>query len=283
PFGVSLLDAVDLTLNESITADQNLPNSGIKIGDTLVRKGVRIQPRLVGLLSAIGIDKVITRPRPRIVVVPVGRPSQAVAGGRDLASFLVAAELQSQGAQLYHVPGTAYDEDELAQLLSDQLIRADFLVTTGGFAEDEVSVTQVLEKIGLAETTPVAITPGRQQGVALVGEEHTPLLALPSDPVAAHILLTTMVVPAVRALMGEDNVLPPTERARVTQPVSVTPGLLTAAHVVVDDSSTLSFRARRPGVDALVAINRANGVALLEAADGHIDIGTWVDYIPLGR
>jgi molybdopterin molybdotransferase len=195
----------------------------------------------------------------------------------------VAAELQSQGAQVYHVAGTAYDEDELVQLISDQLIRADLIVTTGGFADDEVDIRQVLERLGLADTQPVALTPGRQQGVALIGDDDTPLIALPADPVAAHILLVTLVVPAVRKLMDADDLLPSLRRARVTQPVSVTPGMLTAAHVVVDDSGTLSFRARRTGVDALVAINRANGIALMAAEDGHIDIGAWVDYIPLDR
>ncbi|MDR0990966.1 MAG: hypothetical protein LBL92_06375 [Propionibacteriaceae bacterium] len=281
PFGVALLDAVGLTLNESITAEQNLPGSGVKVGDVLVAKGTRIEPRLVGLLAGVGITKVMTRPKPRIVVIPVGRPSQALAGGQDLVSYLVAAQLQDLGAQLFHVPGTAYDEDELTELISDQLIRADLIITTGGFADDEVNVGAVLERIGLADLTEAAISPGRQQGVALVGDDDVPLLALPSDPVAAHILLMTLVVPAVRQLMGVEQVRPATRRARVTQPVSVTPGLLTAAHVVVDEADTLSFRGRRQGIDALMAITRANGIALLLSPDGQITIGSWVDYIPL--
>jgi len=282
PFGVSLLDAVGLTLSESIAAEQSWPNSGIKQGDSLVTKGVRVEPRLVGLLAASGIVKVMARPRPRIVVVPVGRPSQALTGGKDLASFLVAAELQAQGAQVYHVPGTAADPEELVQLLSDQLIRADLMVTVGGFADDEVGIAQVLRRLGLAETPDVALTPGRQQGVALIGDDDTPLIALPSEPLAAHILLVTLVVPAVRKLMDADEVLPPLERARVTQPVSVTPGMLTAAHVVVD-GATVSFRARRTGPDALVAIHRSQGIALMSAPNGHLDIGSWVDYVPLDR
>ncbi|MDR1450075.1 MAG: hypothetical protein LBI84_07745 [Propionibacteriaceae bacterium] len=283
PFGVSLLDAVGLVLNESIQAEQAWPASSIKEGDVLVRKGTRIHPRLVGLVAALGINKVITRPRPRVAVIPVGRPSQALAGGRDLASYLVAAELQSLGAQVWHVPGSAYDEPELAELIGDQMIRADLLVTTGGFEADEVSIEAVLSQIGVADTAPVAITPGRQQGFALVGDDFVPLLALPSDPVAAHILLVTLAGPATRKLVGADTVLPALERARVAQPVSVTPGLLTCAHVVASESGTLTFRPRRSGVDALVSINRANGLALLSSKDGHIDIGTWVDYIPLDR
>jgi molybdopterin molybdotransferase len=283
PFGVSLLDAVGLTLNESIKAEQAWPASSIKAGDILVRKGTRIHPRLVGLVAAIGIDKVITRPRPRVAVIPVGRPSQALAGARDLASYLVAAELQTLGAQVWHVPGSAYDEAELAELIGDQMIRADLIVTTGGFESGEVDVVAVLSEIGLADTTPVAITPGRQQGFALVGDDAVPLLALPSDPVAAHVLLVTLVDPVARKLIGADTIRPTLERARVAQPVSVTPGLLTCAHVVASEAGTLTFRPRRSGVDALVSINRANGLALLTSDDGHIDIGTWVNYIPLGR
>ncbi|MDR1512972.1 MAG: hypothetical protein LBS56_05750 [Propionibacteriaceae bacterium] len=283
PFGVDLLDAVGLTLNESITAEHGLPVSGIKVGDILVREGVRIQPRLIGLFAALGVDKVITRPRPRIVVIPVVRPGETPSTGHDLASFLVAAELQAQGSQVWHVPAQAQDEADLARLINDQMIRADLIVTTGGFAPDEISVTQVLGEVGVVDATPVAITPGRQQAFALVGDDAVPLLALPSDPLAAHVLLATLVIPVARKLIGADAVLPPVERGRVTQPVSVTPGLLTCAHVIVGDSGTLSFRARRQGADALVAINRANGIVLLESDGGHIDIGSWVDYIPLVR
>ncbi|MDR1807248.1 MAG: hypothetical protein LBR33_04940 [Propionibacteriaceae bacterium] len=280
PFGLGLLDAAGLTLNESIKADRDLPNSGIKVGDILVRRGVRIQPRLVGLLAAVGITKVMTRPRPRIVVIPLG-PGPA-ADGADLASYLVAAELQNQGSQVFHVPTSTADPAELAQVIADQLIRADLIVTVGGFAAEEPDAADVIGRVGLVDTTPVAIAPGRQQGFGLVGDDDVPLLALPSDPVAAHVLLVTLVVPAARRLIGADVILPPLEKARVTQPVSVTPGLLTTAHVVVD-GEVLSFRARRTGVDALVAINRANGIALLSSDVGHIDIGAWVDYIPLVR
>jgi molybdopterin molybdotransferase len=236
----------------------------------------------VGLLSALGIDKDITRPKPRVIVIPAGRAADAEPAP-DLVSVLVAAELQAQGAQVWRVPGAGLDEEGLAGLIADQMIRADLLVTTGGFADDEVPIASVLDAIGVADTTPVAITPGRQQGFALVGEDAIPVLALPSDPLAAHVLLATLVIPAARTLIGADPVLPPLEKARVTQPVAVTPGLLTAAHVVVDDAGTISFRARRSGPDALVAINRANGIALLSSDGGHVDIGAWVDYIPLVR
>jgi len=283
PFGVSLLDAVGLTLSESIPAEQHWPNSGIKQGDVLVRRGVRVEPRLVGLLAAAGIGKVMARPRPRVVVIPIGRPGSPQGVGKDLASFLVAAELQSQGAQVYHVPWAGHDEDAAGQLISDQLIRADLVVTTGGFADGEVNVGRILPRLGVADTSDVALAPGRQQGVALIGDDDTPLLALPSDPLAAHVLLVTLVVPAVRQLMDADEVLPQVRRARVAQSVSVTPGLLTAAHVVLDASGTLSFRARRTGVDALVAIHRASGIALMTAEDGHVDLGSWVDFIPLDR
>ncbi|MDR1266120.1 MAG: hypothetical protein LBK42_11330 [Propionibacteriaceae bacterium] len=276
PFGVALLDAVGLTLSESITADQDHPVSGLRAGDVMARQGVNVQPRLVGLLAAVGIGKVIVRPRPRVVVIPVTRPP---VDGLYPASLLVAAELQSQGAQVFHL-GAPADAPGLAEVINDQLIRADLIVTTGGFETGETDIASVLDQLGLADTTPVAITPGRRQGFALVGDERTPLLALPGEATAAHVLWATLVAPAVRRLAGAADVLPPLERARATRPVAVTPGLLTAAHVQVADGA-LEFRPRRTGVDAMVAINRADGLALLASETGQINIGAWVDYIPL--
>jgi molybdopterin biosynthesis enzyme len=101
--------------------------------------------------------------------------------------------------------------------------------------------------------------------------------------VAAHVLLLALVNPVLRKLIGADTVLPSLARGRVAQPVALTPGLLTCAHVVASETGTLTFRPRRSGVDALVSITRANGLALLRSDEGHLGIGTWVDYIPLDR
>jgi molybdopterin molybdotransferase len=285
PFGVPLLDAVGLTLNESIRSDATWPQGSPAPGEVLVQRGVKIGPRLVGLLAGVGIDKVMTRPKPRVVVVALGASQASLDGAPrllpDLSSYLVAAELEAQGAQVWRVSTDDPEPASVMGLISDQMIRSDLIVTVGGLESGPVDLTQVLPGLGPCDIADVAITPGHRQGLALVGEDRVPLLALPDEPVAAHVLITTLLVPVLRRMSGADPVLAPPRRARLTQPVALTPGLLTCAHVTVYDNGTLTLRPRANGVAALASINRCNGLALIESQSGQVGIGSWIDYLPL--
>lgn len=48
----------------------------------------------------------------------------------------------------------------------------------------------------------LAMQPGKPQGFGTVGPDHTPLLALPGNPVSSYVSFELFVRPAIRALMG---------------------------------------------------------------------------------
>ena len=47
--------------------------------------------------------------------------------------------------------------------------------------------------------------PGKPQGFGSIGPDHTPLLALPGNPVSSYVSFELFVRPAIRALMGLDG------------------------------------------------------------------------------
>ena len=52
--------------------------------------------------------------------------------------------------------------------------------------------------------------PGKPQGFGTIGPDHTPLLALPGNPVSSYVSFELFVRPAIRALMGLTDVHRPT-------------------------------------------------------------------------
>ena len=54
----------------------------VRAGDVVLHAGTRLSPRHVALLAAIGRDRVMVRPRPRVVVISTG--SELVGPGRTL-------------------------------------------------------------------------------------------------------------------------------------------------------------------------------------------------------
>ncbi|MFJ8619113.1 gephyrin-like molybdotransferase Glp [Streptomyces clavifer] len=198
--------------------------SDVRPGDLALRAGSVVGPPQIGLLAAIGRSTVKVRPRPRVVVLSTGselvQPGEELTGGRiyDSNSFALTAAARDAGAIAYRVPAVADDAETLRATIEDQLIRADIIVTTGGVSVGAYDVVkEALSSVG-DEDEPgsgidfrkLAMQPGKPQGFGSIGPDHTPLLALPGNPVSSYVSFELFVRPAIRALMGLEDVHRPT-------------------------------------------------------------------------
>ena len=64
--------------------------------------------------------------------------------------------------------------------------------------------------------------PGKPQGFGSIGPDHTPLLALPGNPVSSYVSFEIFVRPAIRALMGLQDVHRPRTTAKLTADEALT-------------------------------------------------------------
>ncbi|MFD3545247.1 gephyrin-like molybdotransferase Glp [Streptomyces sp. NPDC058655] len=200
--------------------------SDVQAGDLALAAGTVLGPPQIALLAAIGRGTVRVRPRPRVVVLSTGselvQPGEALTAGTiyDSNSFALAAAARDAGAIAYRVGAVADDADTLRSAIEDQLIRADLLVTTGGVSVGAYDVVkEALTAVAAGEDgvdgggidfRRLAMQPGKPQGFGTVGPDHTPLLALPGNPVSSYVSFELFVRPAIRALMG----LPESETSR---------------------------------------------------------------------
>ncbi|MDO5093339.1 MAG: molybdopterin molybdotransferase MoeA [Propionibacteriaceae bacterium] len=183
----------------------------LAVGTRLLSEGEVLTDRSVGMLAATGVDKVLVRPRPRVVVVSSGaelvEPGEQVEYGEntDANSFLIAAAARAAGATVFRVPVHSNDRQELKQAITDQLIRADLVIsTTGGRREEYEVVAQAMAELGLVDAVEVAMSPGRTQTFGLIGDERVPMVMLPGNPVSAYVSFQVFVWPLLRRLMGSD-------------------------------------------------------------------------------
>jgi molybdopterin molybdotransferase len=182
----------------------------VEAGTVVLRAGDLLGPRSIGLLAGIGKDKVVVRPRPRVVVISTG--SELVQPGLPLPrremiydsnSFLLAAAARAAGAQAFRVGMVSDDPDEVKQLINDQLVRADLILTTGGVSQGDYDVVKaVLPELGATDFTSVAMQPGKPQGFGLIGEDRVPMLMLPGNPVSSFVSFEAFARPVLRKLMG---------------------------------------------------------------------------------
>src|SRR3954453_2119430 len=143
----------------------------VKEGELLMRQGEVIGTRQIGLLAAVGLGRVPSAPRPRVVVMSTG--TELVEPGRPLGrdsiydsnSYLLAAAVRAHGGVAYRVTASSDDPVEFTEALSDQLVRADLVVTSGGVSKGTHDVVkEVLSELGTVDFLEGAVEPGKPQG-----------------------------------------------------------------------------------------------------------------------
>jgi molybdopterin molybdotransferase len=205
--------------NSIRTAGEDAPT-----GTEVLTSGTHLGATQLGLLAAIGRDRVLVRPRPRVVVISTGselvEPGQPLSRGQipDANSALLTAAALEVGAIAYRVGIVPDQPKTLADTFDDQLIRADVIVTSGGVSVGAYDVVkEVLSRVGTVKFNRVGMQPGMPQGFGTIGPDHTPFFGLPGNPVSAYVSFEVFVRPALRRMLGVEPINRPVVRARVSE------------------------------------------------------------------
>ncbi|WP_138966616.1 gephyrin-like molybdotransferase Glp [Streptomyces sp. YIM 121038] len=277
--------------------------SDVRAGDRALTAGTVLGAAQIALLAAIGRGTVTVRPRPRVVVLSTGselvQPGEELADGQiyDSNSFSLTAAAREAGAIAYRVGAVADDAETLRSTIEDQLIRADLVVTTGGVSVGAYDVVkEALSAIGDpddekglgagggVEFRKLAMQPGKPQGFGSIGPDHTPLLALPGNPVSSYVSFEVFVRPAVRTLMGLPDVHRTTVRARLgaAEALASPPGkrqFLRGRHDA--DAGTVT-PVGGSGSHLVAALAQADALIVVPEDTTSVEPGTEVDVVLLG-
>ena len=217
-----------VVIEQAPEVGQHIRRAGedVKVGDRLVSEGDLIGPRQIGLLASVGTSRVASRPRPRVVVISTGdelrEPGEKLGSDSiyDGNSYMLAAAARAAGAIAFRVGIVRDDHEGFAEALSDQLVRADVVVTSGGVSKGAYDVVkEVLQEQGTVRFDEVAMQPGKPQGFGFVGEDSTPIFTLPGNTVSSYVSFEVFVLPALRKMMGRKVLSRPLMRATTTAPL----------------------------------------------------------------
>lgn len=293
PYEATNRGEADVKITEPSELGKHIRRRGEDIGHgaTLLRAGQRLHPRAIGLLAAIGVDKVLVRPTPRVVVISTG--TELVEPGLepeheqqifDSNSYLLTAAARAAGAEVFRVRRVPDDADQLRRVISDQLVRADLILTTGGVSQGDYDlVKQVLPELGGTDFSQVAMQPGKPQGFGLIGD-GTPIIMMPGNPVSAFVSFEAFVRPVLRKLTGAHPFVRPTVCCTAEQPITSIPGKLQLARGVVSTDGSGNRRVRPAGGHGshlLGGLAAANALILIEPDTDFVAAGDDVAIWPL--
>ena len=182
----------------------------VAVGDAAVGVGTPIGPAQISLLAAVGRERVLVRPRPRVVVLCAGTelvdvgstpaPGQVV----DVNSYSLAAAARDAGADAYRSGILPTEKRRLGEVLESQTLRSDLILIAGTFASDGNDLVQeTLAELGDMQFSPVTMHPGPRQGFGRLGRDNVPVICIPGEPVAALVSFEVFVRPAIRLMLGK--------------------------------------------------------------------------------
>ncbi|MEE2997775.1 MAG: gephyrin-like molybdotransferase Glp [Pseudomonadota bacterium] len=182
-------------------------------GDTLLKAGKTLTARDIGLAAAMNVPWLMVHRKPRISILatgdeiampgdPLGRDQIVSSNALSLAAFISA-----HGGDPLDL-GIAPDEEDSLRALASGAVGSDILVTTGGASVGDHDLVQsVLGDLGLeVDFWRIAMRPGKPLMFGRIG--NTYLIGLPGNPVSALVCAIIFLSPALKTLMGLDDVLP---------------------------------------------------------------------------
>ena len=188
---------------------QHVRKSGedVTAGTRVLRAGQTVTPAVLGLVAALGLDRLTIVPRQRVLVISTG--SELVAAGTALApgqiyesnAVMLAAAVREAGASVLDTATCGDDVEQFRELLEAR--EADLVITSGGVSAGAYEVVKDAFPTGSGgvEFVKVAMQPGMPQGAGRTGG-GCPIVTLPGNPVSALVSFEVFIRPALRAAMG---------------------------------------------------------------------------------
>ncbi|MBA2565239.1 MAG: molybdopterin molybdotransferase MoeA [Gemmatimonadetes bacterium] len=254
----------------------------IRQGDVAAPAGHVLRPADLGLLRALGIERLRVTRAPRVRILTTGE--ELVAAGCDPApgqmvdsnGILLAAAARRWGGiagiRALHVDRL----DAVCAALRDEADAGDLVVTSGGTSVGvRDQVVEALREVGAVTFHGVAIQPARPVAAGRVGS--TPVLCLPGFPAATFIASFVFLRPALARLGGAPPPRDCVARGRLSRKLVSTLGLRTYVRVRFEEGRVEPIRTSGAGI--LSSVVRAHGFVVIPEDSEGLSEGSEVDVV----
>ena len=198
--------------------------SDIRRAETVVSKGEKLSPALIGLIASAGLQCAPVRKVPKVAVIASG--DEVVAPGKPLTEGKLYASNMVEICSWLTFCGLPYSavlvgdsRQEIQYAITTQLSDADAFVTSGGAWGSErdliLKVVAQLDWQGLYRR--VRMGPGKPVGFGLL--EQKPFFILPGGPPSNEMAFLQLALPAIMKMKGERNFSFPVVGAQLAETV----------------------------------------------------------------
>ncbi|BBA35010.1 molybdenum cofactor synthesis protein [Methylocaldum marinum] len=259
-------------------------------GETVMRAGQWLTSRELGVLAAIGLDRVEVYRRPRVAVISTGNeivpPGEPLRPGKvyDSNGTILAAAVRELGGEPVGLGVVPDDETALAGAL-EQALACDMVLLSGGTSKGAGDLSyravSALQNPGVV-AHGVALKPGKP--ICLAVTDGKPVVVLPGFPTSAIFNFHEFVAPVLRRMAGLSSAR--TRTVDATLPVRVASERGRTEYLLVSLMPTDEGLAAYPmgkGSGAVTAFNFADGFIAIDQRTEQVPAGSAVSVQLLGQ
>ena len=250
---------------------ENIREAGedVKAGETVVHKGVILNPAHIGMMAVVGRSHVFVSQRPTVAILSTGDEIvdlDEIAEGPCIYNsngYMLAAQIRSAGAIPRYL-GIATDSEKDLMEKFRWALQCNLVVSSGGVSVGDYDLVKAsLKKMGQEMLFwKVAMKPGKPLAFGRIDE--VPIFGLPGNPVSSFVSFEQFVRPSIRKMMHCAEIRNKTVKGKLTRAVRKKAGRL---HFL---SSTVTWNGEEysvtpeeeQGSGILKSMSNANGLMI---------------------
>jgi molybdopterin biosynthesis enzyme len=215
-----LLDSHGATLANDLLVDDHLA----------IKNGQQIGSTQIALAASLGLDRLPTRPHPRVVIISAG--DDLVEPGSKLAkdddefesnSWFLTTFMREAGAHAFRVHTIPETAEQLKLVIEDQLVRADLIVISGESKDESFDlITSVISKLGEIKVVTPNLNESGKHSYGLIGPDKTPVITLPGDPIANYLSAEIFVRPMILKMLAKTQIYRQSKKLKLSKALALT-------------------------------------------------------------
>ena len=216
---VKIFESIDKTGNVRFTGES------VAAGQQVMGTGKYLRPPEISMLASLNRPEVTVYRKPTVAIVSTGDELLLLGDPlepgkiRESNRYGLYAQVEEAGGIPIDMGIAPDDEAEIERIFRDALAKADALITSGGVSVGEHDfVKSVLERLGEVNFWRVAMKPGKPQAYGI--SDGKPIFGLPGNPVSSLVVFELFVRPALLKMAGHTELLRPTFKATLAEPVT---------------------------------------------------------------
>ena len=216
---VKIFEGIDKTGNVRFTGES------VAEGQQVMGKGKYLRPPEVSMLASLNRPEVTVYRKPTVAIVSTGDElmllGEPLEPGkiRESNRYGLYAQVEEAGGIPIDMGIAPDDEAEIERIFRAALAKSDALITSGGVSVGEHDfVKSVLERLGEINFWRVAMKPGKPQAYGI--SDGKPIFGLPGNPVSSLVVFELFVRPALLKMAGHTELLRPTFKATLAEPIT---------------------------------------------------------------